>query len=93
MFWNKRIKDLRENYDLSRIELADKLEISERTLSRYENGESEPTISILIKLSLIFNVSIDYICCIKDNPEITEKGLKNELCDAIDILTKIARDL
>ena len=68
MYWNKRIKDLREDNDLTKQELADKLDISERTLTRYETGESEPTISVLIKMSLIFNVSLDYICCIKEWP-------------------------
>lgn len=65
MYWNKRIKDLREDNDLTKQELADKLDISERTLTRYETGESEPTISVLIKMSLIFNVSLDYIFALK----------------------------
>lgn len=39
MYWNKRIKDLREDNDLTKQELADKLDISERTLTRYETGE------------------------------------------------------
>ena len=55
MYWYRRIKDLREDLDLSRPELASKLNVSERTLSRYETGESEPTISILIKLSMILS--------------------------------------
>lgn len=46
MYWNKRIKDLREDNDLTKQELADKLDISERTLTRYETGESEPKISV-----------------------------------------------
>ncbi|MFR7881718.1 MAG: helix-turn-helix domain-containing protein [Christensenellales bacterium] len=51
MSWNKRIKDLRIDHDMGKKELADKLDISERTLTRYESGISEPTISVLIKLS------------------------------------------
>ena len=42
-------------------DLADKIGISTRTLARYEEGKNEPTLSILVKLSQIFNVSIDYI--------------------------------
>ena len=61
MKWNKRIKDLREDHDMTQDELAQKLGVSKRTLLRYESGESEPSISILISLSLLFNVSIDYI--------------------------------
>lgn len=86
MYWNKRIKDLREDNDLTKQELADKLDISERTLTRYETGESEPTISVLIKMSLIFNVSLDYICCIKYEVAIVEEG-------TIDKLKKLSKDL
>lgn len=49
MLWYKRIRDLRIDNDLTKTELANKLDISERTLARYETGESEPTISVLIK--------------------------------------------
>ena len=58
MLWYKRIRDLRIDNDLTKTELANKLDISERTLARYETGESEPTISVLIKMSHIFDVSM-----------------------------------
>lgn len=93
MFWNKRIKDLREDNDLTRAQLAKKLDISERTLSRYENGEYEPTIGILIKLSLMFNVSIDYIAEIKDDIEINDRSIKGDIERAIEIINRAIRDL
>lgn len=52
MKWNKRIRDLREDNDLTQEDLASQLGISKRTLLRYESGVSEPTISVLISLSL-----------------------------------------
>ena len=58
MYWTKRIRDLREDHDLSKKELAEQLGISERTLSRYEAGTSEPTIGVIIKLALMFNTSV-----------------------------------
>ena len=91
MYWNKRIKDLREDNDLTKQELADKLDISERTLTRYETGESEPTISVLIKMSHIFDVSIDYICCIKDETFITEVSTKEELVKISENLISIIK--
>lgn len=86
MLWYKRIRDLRIDNDLTKTELANKLDISERTLAKYETGESEPTISVLIKMSHIFDVSIDYICCIKDEVAIVEEG-------TIDKLKKLSKDL
>lgn len=91
MLWYKRIRDLRIDNDLTKTELADKLDISERTLARYETGESEPTISVLIKMSHIFDVSIDYICCIKDETFITEAGTKEELIKISENLISIIK--
>jgi len=91
MLWYKRIRDLRIDNDLTKTELADKLDISERTLARYETGESEPTISVLIKMSHIFDVSIDYICCIKDETFITEAGTKEELVKISENLISIIK--
>ena len=59
--FGKRIHDLRIDNDMSIKDLADKIGISTRTLARYEEGKNEPTLSVLVKLSQIFNVSIDYI--------------------------------
>lgn len=93
MNWSKRIKDLRIDNDLTKKELAIRLEISERTLTRYESGECEPTISILIKMALIFNVSIDYISGIKDITTVETPGIKEELETLNDKLSKIIKIL
>ena len=91
MFWNKRIRDLREDHDMKKIELAEKLEISERTLTRYESGECEPSVSVLIKLSLLFDVSIDYIVGLKDDPTISTPTVKDDLEDIYSKLEKILK--
>lgn len=91
--WNKRIRDLREDNDLTQEDLASQLGISKRTLLRYESGVSEPTISVLISLSLLFNVSVDYIIGTKDTTEIDEISIKNELDHVIQSLEKIKKEL
>ncbi|GIO40331.1 helix-turn-helix domain-containing protein [Paenibacillus apis] len=57
----KRIRDLREDRDLSQQQLAEFLNISQATYSRYESGNLDVPSSVLIKLSEFYNVSIDYI--------------------------------
>ncbi|GAA0387322.1 helix-turn-helix transcriptional regulator [Paenibacillus motobuensis] len=57
----KRIRDLREDKDLTQQQLADYLNISQATYSRYESGNLDVPSSVLIKLSEFYNVSIDYI--------------------------------
>ena len=93
MKWNKRIKDFREDNDMTQEELATRLGISKRTLLRYESGVSEPTISVLISLSLLFNVSVDYIIGNKDTTEIEDAGLKNQIDVAIKVLENIKKEL
>lgn len=93
MYWWKRMKDLREDSDLTIYQLAKILDVSERTISRYEDGTSQPNIGILIKLSLLYNVSIDYICGVKDTPDIIEKDLKEKLEDISKMLDKIIKDI
>lgn len=93
MKWNKRIKDLREDHDMTQDELANKLGISKRTLLRYESGESEPSISVLISLSLLFDVSIDYIVGSKDTIEIDTISLKEKIELVIKELNDINNEL
>lgn len=59
--YNERIKDIREDHDITQAELAKILEISDVTLQSYEYGKSEPRIKTLIKIAKYFNTSIDYI--------------------------------
>ena len=57
----KRIRDLREDSDLTQAELGKILHISQRTYSHYENGTRETPIELLIELAHYYNTSVDYI--------------------------------
>lgn len=56
-----RIRDLREDHDFTQQELANMLGCSQATYSRYETGDLNVPIDILIKLAQFYSVSIDYI--------------------------------
>lgn len=56
-----RIKNLREELNMTQQELADKLEGAKSTVAMYEKGNRKPSLEVLIKLSNIFNCSIDYL--------------------------------
>jgi transcriptional regulator with XRE-family HTH domain len=66
-----RVKILREEFGYTQQELADKLDGAKSTIAMYENETRKPSLEVLIKLSEIFNCSIDYILCKSDvrNPE------------------------
>lgn len=57
----KRIRDLREDSDLTQEEIAKKLNITQRTYSRYETGASNIPIEILVMLADFYNTTIDYL--------------------------------
>ncbi len=56
-----RIRNLREDKDLSQSALASMLNISQRAYSHYENGERSIPLEILCQLADIYNTSTDYI--------------------------------
>lgn len=56
-----RLRDLREDRDLTQQVLANYLGCNQTTYSRYETGETSVPIDILKKLAIFYNVSIDYI--------------------------------
>ena len=57
----KRIRDLREDKDLSQREMGEILSCSQRIYSNYECGDVDIPTEILIKLADFHNVSVDYI--------------------------------
>ena len=57
----KRIRDLREDRDLTQKQMGEILSCSQRVYSNYERGELDIPTEILIKLADFHNVSVDYI--------------------------------
>ena len=62
------LKELRERYKLSQAELAKKLNLSPSTIGMWESGRNKPEFDTIIKLSKIFNVSVNYLMGINDEP-------------------------
>ncbi|MBQ2668541.1 MAG: helix-turn-helix transcriptional regulator [Clostridia bacterium] len=64
-----RIRDLREDADLTQQRVADAIGITQRKYSYIETGQQQVTDEILIKLANLYQVSIDYILRQTDNPK------------------------
>lgn len=71
-----RLKELRKERGLTQKEIANMLSITQMSYSYYERGLREPEIALLIKLSEIFNVSVDYL--IENENERLEKLTEDE---------------
>lgn len=61
MYHYQRIRDLREDKDITQERLAKILKIQTTTYRRWETGERECPTHIIIELSKLYNVSTDYI--------------------------------
>lgn len=63
----KRIRDLREDADLSQAQMGKILGLTQRAYAYYENGERTIPVEILIALAKFYRVSVDYILELTDN--------------------------
>ncbi len=58
---NNRLRQLRIERGLKLKDVAEKLNVTIRTISHYEAGDREPSIDVLIKLCDLYDVSADYL--------------------------------
>ena len=73
-----RIRNLREDKDLTQVQMADYLNCSQRVYSNYERGEVDIPTQILIMLADFHQTSIDYLLGRTDNPKFDSPGRDND---------------
>lgn len=61
-----RLKDIREDADITQKQVAEFLNIKQNTYSQYENGHRQIPIEALVKLAKYFGTSVDYILELTD---------------------------
>lgn len=59
-----RIRNLREDNDYTQTYIASVLNVGQRTYADYELGNTRIPLDSMIKLAELYNVSMDYICCL-----------------------------
>jgi transcriptional regulator with XRE-family HTH domain len=68
MLVGDRLKDLREGRSYTHQELAHLLDLSITQVWRYETGKTDPSGEILARMAKVFNVSVDYLLGVIDDP-------------------------
>ena len=66
---NNKIKELRKKKGWSQTELAQKMNMKNSNLSRYESGKITPSLPVLERFANVFGVSADYLLSENDNLE------------------------
>lgn len=70
-----KISELRKENQLTQDDLAEKLFITRQALSKWERGDSVPSIDTLIELTKIFKVSVDELLCLNEEISIDESNI------------------
>ena len=68
MAYYPRLRDLREDADLTQAELVKLLGMHKTTYTNYEQGKREPPFELIVELAKFYNVSIDYIAGLTNKP-------------------------
>ena len=68
-----RLKELRNQKNISQKKLADKLSVSRSTVAMWETGASQPDTNMLLQIANFFNVSVDYLL---NNENISNSQIK-----------------
>lgn len=68
MFRYQRLKDCREDNDLTQMEIGKILGIDQRVYSTYETGRRQIPVNYLIELAILYKTSLDYLVGVTNNP-------------------------
>lgn len=70
----KNISELRKSHGMTQIELAERLNYSDKAVSKWERGESVPDIAVLKAISDTFHVTVDYLISAEhEEPDLAER--------------------
>lgn len=83
MNFNNRLYELRKQKGFSQEELANRLNVSRQTVSKWEVGDSTPDMEKLIAMSDLFHVSLDQLILGKEPETPASTAPKSELMDVI----------
>lgn len=78
MNFSEKLLALRKANDLTQEQLAEKLDVSRQSVSKWESGQATPELEKIVALSTVFNVSTDYLL---KTSEINDLSVKTEMLE------------
>lgn len=73
-----KLKTLRQQNNMTQLDLANKIGASKSVVCAYENGSRRPSFEILIKLARLFNVTTDYLLGVEQKSAVDLSGLTSD---------------
>lgn len=83
MEFNNKLYNLRKQRGLSQEELANRLNVSRQTISKWEVGESTPDMEKLVALSDLFEISLDELVMDKIPAHVGETSSKSDIVNVL----------
>ena len=68
-----RVKELRTQFKLTQQQLADLVHVSNRTIISIEKEQYSPSLMLAYRIAEIFGVTVEELCCLKENKEWEDK--------------------
>jgi len=72
-----RIKEYRTAAGLTQQQLADRVHVSSRTIISIEREQYSPSLMLAFRIAEVFGVSVEELCCLKENREMEDKEYEN----------------
>lgn len=85
--YSNRIRPLRKKLKMTQKQMVEQLFIDQSTLATYENGTREIPIDILVKLSKMYGISVDYLLCVSDFAVLDDALVRTQTKELIDSLS------
>ncbi|MDY3361222.1 MAG: helix-turn-helix domain-containing protein [Clostridium celatum] len=92
MNFGNNLKTLREQKNITQLELANILGVTTRTIQNYESGKREPNIETLEKLSNYFEVQIDYLIGRSTYKRFNSEIIKDDLLRILELIEDMDKD-
>ena len=72
-----KVKELRTAANMTQQQLADLVHVSSRTIISIEKEQYSPSLMLAYRMAKVFDVTIEELCCLKENKEIDDKRYEN----------------
>ncbi len=74
----KNLRKIRESRNINQLKLATDVEVTQESISKYENDTAFPSKEVLIKLAECLNCSVDYLLDRTDNPNLNKDKVSKD---------------
>lgn len=72
-----KVKELRTAAKMTQQQLADEVHVSSRTIISIEKGQYNPSLMLAYRMAEVFGVTVEELCCLKENKELEDKQYEN----------------